>query len=99
MKAFTQEQISALSGFVDSQRFSTGRSNRELHLHDISAHRGVLPAGIIWPHTTEEVSRILTWAYEQEVPVTPWGAGTSTEGNPVPTRGGLVVDMTPGSAG
>ncbi|MEJ2219757.1 MAG: FAD-binding oxidoreductase [Desulfobacterales bacterium] len=94
MKAFTQEQISALSGFVDSQRFSTGRSNRELHLHDISAHRGVLPAGIIWPHTTEEVSRILTWAYEQEVPVTPWGAGTSTEGNPVPTRGGLVVDMT-----
>ena len=94
MKAFTQEQISALSGFVDSQRFSTGRSNRDLHLHDISAHRGVLPAGIIWPHTTEEVSRILTWAYEQEVPVTPWGAGTSTEGNPVPTRGGLVVDMT-----
>jgi D-lactate dehydrogenase (cytochrome) len=94
MKAFTQEQISALSGFVGSQRFSTGRSNRELHLHDISAHRGVLPAGIIWPHTTEEVSRILTWAYEQEVPVTPWGAGTSTEGNPVPTRGGLVVDMT-----
>ena len=94
MKTFTQEQISALSGFVDSQRFSTGRSNRELHLHDISAHRGVLPAGIIWPHTTEEVSRILTWAYEQEVPVTPWGAGTSTEGNPVPTRGGLVVDMT-----
>ena len=94
MKTFTQEQFSALSGFVDSQRFSTGRSNRELHLHDISAHRGVLPAGIIWPHTTEEVSRILTWAYEQEVPVTPWGAGTSTEGNPVPTRGGLVVDMT-----
>ena len=94
MKTFTQEQISALSGFVDSQRFSTGRSNRELHLHDISAHRGVLPAGIIWPHTTEEVSRILAWAYEQEVPVTPWGAGTSTEGNPVPTRGGLVVDMT-----
>jgi len=94
MKEFTQDQISALSGLVDSQRFSTGQSNRELHLHDISAHQGVLPAGIIWPHTTEEVSHILTWAYEQEVPVTPWGAGTSTEGNPVPTRGGLVMDMT-----
>jgi D-lactate dehydrogenase (cytochrome) len=93
MKEFTQDQISALSGLVDSQRFSTGQSNRELHLHDISAHQGVLPAGIIWPHTTEEVSRILTWAYEQEVPVTPWGAGTSTEGNPVPARGGLVMDM------
>jgi D-lactate dehydrogenase (cytochrome) len=94
MKEFTQDQISTLSGLIDSQRFSTGQSNRELHLHDISAHQGVLPAGIIWPLTTEEVSRILIWAYEQEVPVTPWGAGTSTEGNPVPARGGLVMDMT-----
>ena len=94
MKEFTQDQISALSAFVDSERFSTGQSNRELHLDDISAHRGRLPAGVIWPVTTEEVSKILAWAYDQDVPVTPWGAGTSTEGNPVPTRGGLVMDMT-----
>jgi D-lactate dehydrogenase (cytochrome) len=44
--------------------------------------------------TTEEVAGILSWTYENDVPVTPWGAGTSTEGNPVPTRGGLVIDMT-----
>jgi len=94
MKEFNADQISALSAFVDSERFSTGQSNRELHLHDISAHRGTLPAAIIWPVTTEEVSKILSWAYTQDVPVTPWGAGTSTEGNPVPTRGGLVLDMT-----
>jgi D-lactate dehydrogenase (cytochrome) len=94
MKEFSQEQISALSALVGSERFSTGRSNRELHLHDISAHRGTLPAAIIWPITTKEVSKILSWAYTQDVPVTPWGAGTSTEGNPVPTRGGLVIDMT-----
>ena len=94
MLEFNADQISALSALVDAERFSTGRSNRELHLHDISAHQGTMPAGIIWPITTEEVSAILTWAYAQDVPVTPWGAGTSTEGNPVPTRGGLVMDMT-----
>ena len=94
MKEFAPDQIADLTGLVDPERFSTGQSNRELHLHDISAHQGVLPAGIVWPLTTEEVSRILTWAYRQEVPVTPWGAGTSTEGNPVPARGGLVMDMT-----
>jgi FAD/FMN-containing dehydrogenase len=94
MKEFSKDQISVLAGFVDSQRFSTGQSNRELHLHDISAHRGSMPAGIIWPVTTEEVSHVLAWAYAQDVPVTPWGAGTSTEGNPVPTRGGLAIDMT-----
>jgi len=94
MQEFTQEQISALSAFVDSTRFSTGQSNRELHLSDESAHRGTLPAGIVWPVSTEEVSKILSWAYAQDIPVTPWGAGTSTEGNPVPTLGGLVMDMT-----
>ena len=86
--------MKALSAFVGPDRFSTGQSSRELHLHDISSHLGTLPAGIIWPVTTDEVSRILTWTYDQGVPVTPWGAGTSTEGNPVPTRGGLVMDFT-----
>ena len=87
MEAFNKDQIATLSSFVAADRFSTGQSNRELHLHDISAHRGRIPAGIIWPVSTEEVCGILAWAYDQDVPVTPWGAGTSTEGNPVPTRG------------
>lgn len=94
MKEFTTSQLATLSSLVVSDRFSTGPSNRELHLHDISSHQGTLPAGIIWPVTTEEVSRILAWTYENDIPVTPWGVGTSTEGNPVPTRGGLVMDMS-----
>ena len=44
--------------------------------------------------STEEVANILQWTYVRKIPVTPWGAGTSTEGNPVPTRGGLVIDCT-----
>jgi D-lactate dehydrogenase (cytochrome) len=94
MKEFTQEQIDALKSFVNKDCFSTGDSNRELHRRDISPHKGELPAAIIWPLTTEEVSKILCWTYENDIPVTPWGAGTSTEGNPVPVRGGLVIDLT-----
>ena len=94
MKEFTEEQLSTLSAFVEPERFSTGQSNRELHLKDVSAHQGTLPAGIVWPVTTEEVAKLLSWTYAQDIPVTPWGAGTSTEGNPVPTLGGLVIDMT-----
>jgi len=94
VKEFTEEQIAELTAMVDADRFSTGQSNKELHSRDISAHIGGLPAGITWPQTTEEVSEILRWCSANQVPVTPWGAGTSTEGNPVPTRGGLVVDMT-----
>ena len=82
MELFTQTQMEALSAFVAPDRFSTGQSNRELHIKDISPHRGKLPAGIIWPVTTEEVSTILAYTYAEGIPVTPWGAGTSTEGNP-----------------
>ncbi len=64
MKEFSQTQILALSTIVDSARFSTGQSNRELHLHDISPHYGTLPAGIIWPVSTAEVAGILSWTYE-----------------------------------
>jgi len=94
MKEFSSDQIRVFSTMVDSDRFSVGESYRRLHSQDISAHRGTLPAGVIWPLTTEEVSGILSFTTEQGIPVTPWGAGTSTEGNPVPTRGGLVLDMT-----
>ena len=94
MDAFTSEQIKALSSLVDADRFSTGQSARELHVHDISPFYGTLPAGVIWPLTTKEVAAILTWTYANNVPVTPWGAGTSTEGNPLTTCGGLVMDFT-----
>ena len=83
-----------LSAFVDADRFSVGESHRKLHSQDISAHRGTLPAGVIWPVSTQEVSKILSFAYERNIPITPWGAGTSTEGNPIPMRGGLVLDLT-----
>jgi D-lactate dehydrogenase (cytochrome) len=94
MKQLSTEHIEALQALVEPDRFSTGQSNRELHLHDISYHQGVLPAGVIWPVTTAEVSAILRFTYDQGIPVTPWGAGTSTEGNPVPSKGGLVMDLT-----
>ena len=94
MNKFNHKQTEELAKLVSPDRFSTGRSNLELHRRDISPHRGELPAAVVWPESTAEVSAILRWSYAQEVPVTPWGAGTSTEGNPVPARGGLVVDLT-----
>ena len=94
MKEFIPDDFAALASFVSPDRISTGQSNRELHLKDISYHQGTLPAGIIWPQTTEEVANIMQYCYAHKIPVTPWGAGTSTEGNPVPTRGGLVMDLT-----
>ncbi len=94
LATLTAAQLAQLEQWFGRQRFSAGQSARELHIHDISAHTSALPAGVVWPETTEEVSRLLAWAYCEEIPITPWGAGTSTEGNPLPVQGGLVLDMT-----
>jgi D-lactate dehydrogenase (cytochrome) len=32
-------------------------------------------------------------AHEQRVPVTPWGVGTSLEGNPIPVHGGILLSL------
>ncbi len=90
----SESQQKQLLAWFGPTRFSTGTSACELHVHDISPHRCDPPAGVVWPETTEEVATILGWAYREEIAVTPWGAGTSTEGNPLPVAGGLVLDMT-----
>ena len=94
MITLSPEQQQELITHVSPDRFTTGVSNLELHLSDISPHTGIMPAAVLWPETTEEVSSILQWCYQNEMPITPWGAGTSTEGNPVPAVGGLILNMT-----
>ena len=90
----TEKQKNQLLEWFGAERFTTGASACELHIHDISPHRVDPPAGVVWPQSTEEISRLLTWTYLEDIAITPWGAGTSTEGNPLPVSGGLVVDMT-----
>ncbi len=78
---------------VGPDRCSTGDSNLSLHAKDESFHTPHLPDVVVWPKSTEEVSRIVRLCYEEEVSVTPWGAGTSLEGNPIPVKGGVVIDL------
>ncbi len=87
------EDTEYLKKLLGEEWVSTGQSVRELHSHDESFHHPVLPDVVVWPHSTEEVSRVVAWAYEKGVPVTPWGAGTSLEGNPIPTQGGVVINF------
>ncbi len=82
-----------LEEVVGADRLSTGASNLTLHAKDESFHEPHLPDVVVWPKSTEEVSRIVRICYEEEIPVTPWGAGTSLEGNPIPVKGGVVVDF------
>lgn len=49
---------------------------------------------IVKPISTEEVSKILKYAYDNNINVTPRGAGTNLVGSTVPDCGGIVLDLS-----
>ena len=76
---------------------SFGASARESHAADWVAQEagmGVTPDAVVWPKSTADVSAVLEAANDREVPVTPYAAGTSLEGNAVPLFRGVSMDMT-----
>ena len=62
--------------------------------HDESACPPHPPDVVVWPDTTEDVRRIVNYAVAHKVAVTARGAGSSLEGNPIPVRGGIVLDLS-----
>ena len=81
---------------LDSSRISTSQSALAGHSTDWGTREedGVPPDVVVWPISTAEVSAVLAAANEHGVPVTPYAAGTSLEGNPVPVEGGISLDLT-----
>ncbi len=89
----TDQDLEFIRSLVGSDRMSTGESVLDLHSKDESFHQRRKPDVVVWPLRTEEISQILKTANERRIPVTPWGAGTSLEGNPIPVEGGIVLDL------
>jgi D-lactate dehydrogenase (cytochrome) len=86
--------IDTLKGLFPSDRFSIGTSARDLHSVDESFHPPCPPDVVLWPTGPEEVQKVVGLAHTHRVPVTAWGAGSSLEGNPIPVRGGIVLDFS-----
>ncbi len=89
----TPKIVGYIRSLLGEERVSTGESILDLHSKDESFHPRRRPELVVWPLTAEEISRILRIANEERIPVTPWGAGTSLEGNPIPVEGGIVLNL------
>jgi len=53
----------------------------------------VCPSAIIWPNNTADVVKVMKYAYEQEIPVVPRGAGTGVTAGAVPSKGSIVLSF------
>jgi D-lactate dehydrogenase (cytochrome) len=87
---------SFLVDLLPESQVSFGSSDRETHASDWGTEtRGgaVTPDAVVWPESTDDVAATLAAADERGVPVTPYAAGTSLEGNATPTFAGISMDL------
>ena len=84
-----EAELHALLG----ERVSSAMAVREHHSHGEDTHPPGLPDLVCFPQSTEEVSRIVEISARYQLPVVPFGAGTSLEGHIPAMRGGISLDM------
>jgi glycolate oxidase len=64
-----------------------------LYEYDGSAEKG-RPDAVVFPSTTDQVSRIVTLAARYDVPIVGRGAGTGLSGGALARRGGVMIAFT-----
>jgi len=75
-------------------RFSQGESVRLQHGRDESKHDPMLPDGVVFAESTEEVALVMGLCRQHQVPVIPYGVGSSVEGHILALRGGICIDLS-----
>lgn len=67
---------------------------RKQHGRDESHFSPGLADFVVWPSTTEQVSRVSRLCYQDNVPITPFGTGTGLEGGVNALKGGVCIALT-----
>src|SRR6266446_6817964 len=76
------------------ERCSTRPGDLESAARDASSLPGARPDAVVWPLSTDDVVAVVKLAAAHAIPLTARGAGSSLEGNPIPVRGGIVLDVS-----
>jgi D-lactate dehydrogenase (cytochrome) len=86
------DAIAALKDLLGA-RASDADAVRDHHSHGESWHPPAAPDVVCFPATTDEVAEILRISQRCQVPVVPFGAGTSLEGHVHAVAGGISIDL------
>ena len=52
-----------------------------------------VPDVVAWPASTSEVTEVVRYAGERQVPIVPFGSGSGVCGGTVPVKGGIALDL------
>lgn len=89
----TSEFISQLNNLMGEAFVLTQQSELAPYAQDETEDLTYFPEVVVKPQTAEEISQVLKWCNQYQVPLTPRGAGTGLSGAALPIYGGLLLSM------
>jgi glycolate oxidase len=93
LKILRESIIRQLKSIVGEENVLTDEIDLLLYSYDASFPESK-PDVVVFPRSTEEVSRIMALASAEKIPVIPRGAGTGLSGGAVALKGGIVLSLT-----
>ena len=74
-------------------RFSESESVRTNYSHGEDIFDPVLPQAVVFPNNNEEISKIIKLCNDNNIPITPFGTGTSLEGHALGNKDGITISL------
>ena len=93
-KKVDKKDIEYLIEILGKDRVFSGDEINEDFSHDELGGIEKMPDVLVEANTTEEVSKIMKYAYENNIPIVPRGSGTGLVGASVPIYGGIMINLT-----
>ena len=91
------ERVAVVAGILRQRfgdRLSQSQSVREQHGHTTTWLPNQPPDAVVFAQSTSEVSEVVRICAEHQVPVIPFGAGSSLEGHLNAPAGGISIDLS-----
>jgi D-lactate dehydrogenase (cytochrome) len=79
---------------IYGDRLSLAQAVRDHHGRDESPFPVTPPDAVVFAHTTDEVTRAVAACARHQVPVIPYGVGSSLEGHLLAVHGGVSIDLS-----
>ena len=89
-----EKVLESLKEHLTVEQISVNETVKELHGKDESYHKMELPDIVVFPENKEQVSEIMKISSQYQIPVIPFGLGSSLEGHVIPQRRGITIDFS-----
>ena len=90
-KKIDSNDINYLKSFIPCERLFVGEEISHDFAHDELGGAESMPEVLVFVTSTEEVSKIMKYAYDNEIPVVARGSGTDLVGAAVALQGGIMI--------